>query len=77
MNHVQTDQFSLELARRVADRLRQQPEVLNIARTNLARWSKQNRCAPSLLRCYAEWQQILSGQLAVPPNFWLLRARSQ
>ena len=60
MNHSETDQVSLELARRVAERMRWQPEVVEIARTNLVRWSKQNASAPSLLRCYAEWQQVLS-----------------
>ena len=60
MNHRETDQVSLELARRVAERLRRQPALVEFARANLARWSQQNASAPSLLRCYAEWQQILS-----------------
>jgi hypothetical protein len=60
MNHSDTDQVSLELARRVAERLRWQPALVDFARANLARWSQQNTAAPSLLRCYAEWQQILS-----------------
>ena len=60
MNHSETDQVSLELARRVAERMRWQPEVVDFARANLARWSQQNAAVPSLLRCYAEWQEILS-----------------
>ena len=60
MKHSQTDQVSLELGRRVAERLRWQPEVVAFARANLARWSRQNASVPSLLRCYAEWQEILS-----------------
>ncbi len=60
MNHIETDQVSLELGRRVAERLRWQPEVVDFARANLVRWSQQNASVPSLLRCYAEWQQILS-----------------
>ena len=60
MNHSETDQVSLELARRVAERMRRQPEVIDFARANLMRWSQQNRSTPSLLRCYAEWQQILA-----------------
>jgi hypothetical protein len=59
MNHFETDHVSLELARRVAEKLRWQPEVIDFARANLARWSQQNASVPSLLRCYAEWQQIL------------------
>jgi hypothetical protein len=60
MKHSQTDQVSLELARRVADRLRRQPELMEMARANLARWSRQNAAAGSLLRCYAEWQGLLA-----------------
>jgi hypothetical protein len=60
MNHSEIDQVSLELARRVAEHLRLHPELIDFARANLVRWSQQNDSAPSLLRCYAEWQQILS-----------------
>jgi hypothetical protein len=60
MDHSATDQVSLELARRVADRLRRQPELVGFALGNLARWSQQNSSAPSLLRCYTEWREILS-----------------
>ena len=63
MNHSETDQVSLELARRIAERIRSRPEVLDFARANLARWSRQNMSTPSLLRSYAEWQQILSRPL--------------
>jgi len=48
------------MGRRVAERLRQQPKLVDLARGNLARWSRQNDSAASLLRCYAEWQDILS-----------------
>ena len=64
VNHSKTDQVSLELARRIAERMRWQPELVDFARANLARWSQQNHSAPSLLRCYAEWQQILSRPVA-------------
>jgi hypothetical protein len=60
MNHSEIDQVSLELARRVAERLRLRPELIAFAQANLVRWSQQNASAPSLVRCYAEWQQILS-----------------
>ena len=60
MNHTEIDQVSLELARRVAERLRCQPDLIDFARANLTRWSQQNASTPSLLRCYAEWEQILS-----------------
>jgi hypothetical protein len=60
MSHPEIDQVSLELGRRIAERLRRQPELIDFAHANLMRWSRQNALAPSLLRCYAEWQQILS-----------------
>jgi hypothetical protein len=60
MEHTDIDRASLALARRVAERLRRQPGLIDLARANLARWSRQNASAPSLLRCYAEWQIILS-----------------
>jgi hypothetical protein len=50
---------SLELARRIAAGLPRHPEWIELARANLRRWSEQNRNAPSLLRCYKEWQQLL------------------
>jgi hypothetical protein len=59
MNHGNIDQVSLALGRRVAERLRRQPELLDLARANLARWSRRNASVVSLLRCYAEWQEIL------------------
>jgi len=60
MSHPEIDQVSLELGRRIAERLRRQPELIDFAHANLMRWSRQNALAPSLLRCYAEWHQILS-----------------
>jgi hypothetical protein len=60
MKHSETDQVSLEIAARVVKRLRGQPELVQLAHANLARWSQQNSSPPSLLRCYAEWQEILS-----------------
>ena len=63
MSHELTDQISLELGRRVAARLRQQPDLLRFARENLSRWSRLNATAPGLLRCYAEWSEILNRPL--------------
>jgi hypothetical protein len=57
------DQISLELARRTAQRLRAQPELVAVARANLQRWSQRNGDSPALLRCYAEWQAILDRPL--------------
>ena len=64
MNHEVHDTVSLELARRIATGLPQHPEWLDVARANLKRWSEQNRNAPSLLGCYAEWQVLLTYPIA-------------
>lgn len=63
MSHELTDEISLELGRRVAVRLGQQPDLLRVAHDNLARWTRLNASAPSLLRCYQEWEEILKRPL--------------
>ncbi len=64
MGHEFHDQVSLELARRVVAGLPQHSDWLELARANLERWSEQNQNAPSLLRCYAEWRELLSRPVA-------------
>jgi hypothetical protein len=59
MKHAEIDQVSLEMAREVAERLRLNPQLLEMARANLTRWSRQNASVAPLLRCYAEWEGIL------------------
>lgn len=63
VGHELTDEISLAMGRRVAARLRQEPGLLRIALDNLDRWGSLNANAPSLLRCYAEWRDILSRPL--------------
>lgn len=63
MQHGVHDEISLEMGRRIAARLREQPALLQIARDNLARWLRQNADAPALVRCYREWQAILERPL--------------
>ena len=63
MSHALADEISLEMGRCVAARLRQQPELLGVARRNLDRWTRLNANAPSLLRCYAEWGEVLTRPL--------------
>ena len=64
MQHEVHDRISLEMGRRVALRLREQPALLQIARDNLARWLHQNADAPPLVRCYREWETIMDRPLA-------------
>jgi len=59
MQHEVLDEVSLEMGRRVAARLREQPSLVQIAHDNLARWLRQNADAPALVRCYHEWQALL------------------
>ena len=59
MQHRLQDEVGLELARRVAAQLRQRPELLQVAHDNLANWLRQNSGAPSLVRCYEEWKNLL------------------
>ena len=63
MSHELIDGISLELGRRTATRLRQQPDLLQLARENLDRWTRLNFNAPALLRCYAEWGELLNRPL--------------
>jgi hypothetical protein len=60
MLHSSHDRVGLELARRVARGLAVHPEWIELAKANLERWSKQNREAPGLLRCYQEWRALLA-----------------
>ena len=52
MQHDVHDEISLEMGRRVAARLREEPALLQIARDNLVRWLHQNADATALVRCY-------------------------
>jgi len=63
VSHELIDEISLELGRRTAARLRRQPGLLQLAHDNLARWSTRNAAAPALLRCYAEWRELLGRPL--------------
>ena len=63
VNHSEIDKVSWALARRVAERLRARPELVELARTNLSRWKQRNAVSPSLLRCYSEWESILTRPL--------------
>jgi hypothetical protein len=63
MTHAVQDAVSMEIARRVSRRLRECPSLLGVARANLARWTQRNADTPSLLRCYAEWEKLLSHPL--------------
>lgn len=59
MSHLDLDRASLEMAREIARRLRANPELIEVARENLARWTKRNVDSPALLSTYAEWQRLL------------------
>lgn len=64
VSHAILDKASLEMARRVAAEVARRPELIDLARSNLDRWSRRNHDAPGLLRCYAEWRAILEKPVA-------------
>ena len=74
MGHEVQDRISLELARRIADGLPEHPEWIDLARANLEHWSRRNSDSPRLLRCYAEWQQLLA--LPIPEIQRILTAQT-
>lgn len=58
MPHERNEQRSLALHRMIADKLRRQPELLQIPRANLERWiARGGRSLPHLRR----WQELLAG----------------
>lgn len=63
MDHHYQDSVSLALARKTVARLHESPELLQVAHDNLARWTKRNADTPSLMRCYREWEAILTRPL--------------
>ena len=61
MNHTTIDRRSLELHRAIAAKLRQQPELIEIAHDNLRRWSAApgSRSQPY----WNAWREILNRPL--------------
>jgi hypothetical protein len=60
MSHRAIDRASLEMGRRVADRLRVDPTLVEFARENLRRWKAMNADAPRLVQCNQEWERLLT-----------------
>jgi hypothetical protein len=59
--HQRIDQRSLALHRAIAEKLRAQPELIEIARENLDRWSQaRSRSQPY----WEAWREILNRPLA-------------
>lgn len=59
MSHAYQDRVSLEMGRIIAAELPNRPEWIAKARENLARWTRLNAGAASLVRCYDEWKALL------------------
>ena len=67
MLHPSHDAVGLEIARRIARGLKDNPKWIELAKSNLQRWSRLNGDAPGLLACYREWQELLqrpAGEIA-------------
>jgi hypothetical protein len=57
--HDVVDRVSVEMARRVAARVRADPSLIKVAQGNLECWKKRHQDSPALLRCDIEWEDIL------------------
>jgi hypothetical protein len=67
MLHESHDAVGLVIAQRIARDLGTHPEWIELAKSNLDRWSSRNRNALSLLSCYQEWRELLqrpAGEIA-------------
>jgi hypothetical protein len=56
-SHQWKDVCDLAVSRLIADKIRLQPKLIQIAKTNLKRWKKHLRPWPPAFR---EWEQILA-----------------
>jgi hypothetical protein len=60
MGHDLTDRRSLELNRLVAEKIRRQPELVDLVRNRLERTLSESRLSESSKDALREWQTILS-----------------
>jgi hypothetical protein len=60
-DHRLIDERSLALAHAVADLLRADPGLINLARANLDRWS--STCSPRGKSTLEEWRKVLDGPI--------------
>lgn len=58
MSHEVLDQQSLALDRVIAGRIRENPALIDLARSNLQSWLQWNSSV-ALIRCYREWLEII------------------
>lgn len=61
MSHAVLDQRDLEIGRIVAQRLRENFELIDRALSNVARWRKT--AAPGVLPVLNEWEELLCGPI--------------
>jgi hypothetical protein len=64
MKHEIVDQRSLELHRMIAEKIRQNPELLAIAQSNLKQWCAPGHSSASRRAAFKEWETLLSEPLA-------------
>jgi hypothetical protein len=60
-DHRLIDERSLALAQAIADRLRLDPDLIELARANLERWGKT--CSPRGISALDEWRTVLDGPI--------------
>ncbi len=64
VTHQTVDQRSLEMHRMIAEKLQQNPALLDIARQNLRRWLSSGTYSASNRVAVQEWEILLSGPLS-------------
>lgn len=62
-SHAVIDARSLAFGQAIADRLRQNPDLVNRARATIARWLTSSS-SPQVESTLAEWSAILAGPLS-------------
>ena len=60
-SHQWLDRRNLAMARRIAEKIREKPELMKIAWRNLRRWKRISRPWPA---CFREWERILTNNTA-------------
>jgi hypothetical protein len=55
-SHQWIDRVDLAMARRVAEKIREKPELMDIAWAQLRRWKRMSRPWPA---CFREWERIM------------------
>src|SRR5437773_4159965 len=59
-SHPWHDQLGLRYHRAIAEKIRQRPELRDVAVANIDRWLARNDYPPSVVRALREWRDLLT-----------------